>query len=234
LADLAALAADLEADEDLALDRSLTDLSIEAVASAIDDPEDLPDQPALVADPALDSDLEATTAIRDELMDLDELDDIDLGDNLPLEGAADLGEDAATLGAGLDYDPDATSTADAETLGAMQFADGEFAIAEARWDQAIVHLEAAYEHGVDVAELHTYLAWARFQASGESPEMADHALELLAYAEDMNPNLAVVFSYRSAVLLSLADNAGAQDAAQQALDIDPYDELAIDVMDRLV
>ena len=64
--------------------------------------------------------------------------------------------------------------------------------------------------------------------------MADHALELLAYAEEMNPTLAMVHAYRSAVLLSRGDNAGAQDAAQAALDIDPYDELAIDVMDKLV
>jgi hypothetical protein len=258
--DLAALAADLEADDDLALDRSLSNLSIEAVANALEnDPdEDLEgldgdlegdleglegdlegldgdleglegEQPAEPAALVSDPDLEATMAVRDELMDLDELDDIDLGDSLPLDP-----DDAATLGAGLDYDPDATETADAETLGAMQFADGEFAIAESRWDQAIVHLEAAYEHGVDVAELHTYLAWARFQASGQSPEMADHALELLAYAQDMNPNISVVFAYRSAVLLSIDDQAGAQDAAQQALDIDPYDELAIDVMDKLV
>jgi tetratricopeptide (TPR) repeat protein len=64
--------------------------------------------------------------------------------------------------------------------------------------------------------------------------MAAHALDLLYYAEDMNANLASIYAYRSAVLLAQGDHAGAQDAAQRALDIDPYDELAIDVMDKLV
>jgi len=133
-----------------------------------------------------------------------------------------------------DYDPEATAEASNEELGTMHFADGEFAINEQDWTKAIGHFEAAYEHGVDVAELHTYLAWARFKASGDSREMAEHALELLAYAEEMTPSLAMIHAYRSAVLLASGDNAGAQDAAQRALDIDPYDELAIDVMDRLV
>jgi tetratricopeptide (TPR) repeat protein len=215
---LAALAADLEVDDDLAM-------------ADVDS--------AAVGDPSA------------ELMGLDELDDLELGDAADIGGEADgelgdgelgeLGDDVDLDALGEldpdgddDFDPEATAEADAETIGALQFGDGETAMAEGRWEQAIAHMEAAYELGLDIAELHTYLAWARFQASGQSPDMANHALELLYYAEDMNPNLAMIYAYRSAVLLSQGDHAGAQDAAQRALDIDPYDELAIDVMDKLV
>jgi tetratricopeptide (TPR) repeat protein len=63
--------------------------------------------------------------------------------------------------------------------------------------------------------------------------MAEHALELLGYAEEMNPGLSLVYAYRASVLITLGDRRGAQEAAQRALDLDPYDELAIDVMDTL-
>jgi tetratricopeptide (TPR) repeat protein len=77
------------------------------------------------------------------------------------------------------------------------------------------------------------LAWSRFKAAGEAADMAEHALELLGYAEEMNQGLPMVFAYRAAVLATLGDRSGAQEAAQRALDLDPYDELAIDVMDTL-
>jgi tetratricopeptide (TPR) repeat protein len=211
-AHLTALADDLEADDDLALDDAL---------DALD--QDLP-----LDDNSLDAPIDAELAAQaDELVGLEDLDDIDL----PLEASQSSETDEADEGG---YDVDETSEADSETMGALHFGDGETAIAERRWAEAITHLEAAYENGIDVAELHAWLAWARFQSSGESTTMADHALELLAYAEEMSPNLAMVHAYRSAILLSLGDSAGAQDAAQAALDIDPYDELAIDVMDKLV
>jgi tetratricopeptide (TPR) repeat protein len=212
-AHLSALADDLEVDDDLALDGSL------------DDALDALDQELPLDDTSLDAPAdEQLAAAADELVGLEDLDDIDL----PLETTE--GSEADDAG----YDVDETSEADPETMGALHFGDGETAIVERRWSKAISHLEAAYENGIDVAELHAWLAWARFQASGESATMADHALELLAYAEEMSPNLAMVHAYRSAILLSLGDSAGAQDAAQAALDIDPYDELAIDVMDKLV
>jgi tetratricopeptide (TPR) repeat protein len=198
--------ADLEVDDDLALDGSL------------DDALDVLDQELPLDEPSLDAPLVSPEelAAADELVGLEELDDIDL----PPDEAG--------------FDPDETSEADAETMGALHFSDGQGAIAERRWAEAITHFESAYAHGIDVAELHALLAWARFQASDESPTMADHALELLAYAGEIDPHLAMVHAYRSAVLLALGDSAGAQDAAQAALDIDPYDELAIDVMDKLV
>ena len=213
--DLAALAADLEVDDDLALgDGPTPDASLSAELVGLDELDDL----ELGGDADLGDDGEGDgESDLDDDPDLDNLGDLD-----------DLAAEAA------DLDPDETAEADAETLGALQFADGESAMSQGQWEQAIGHLESAYEHGLDIAELHAYLAWARFQSSGQSPDMAAHALELLYYAEDMNPNLAVIYAYRSAVLLAQGDHAGAQDAAQRALDIDPYDELAIDVMDKLV
>jgi tetratricopeptide (TPR) repeat protein len=221
--ELAALAADLEVDEDLALgDDPGASMSVSSNLVGLDELDDL-DLPA-------DADLPADPDLSDDLgEDLGDEEDPELGDDPELGELADLAADADA-----DFDPDETAEADAETLGALQFADGESAMSQGQWEQAIGHLEAAYEHGLDIAELHAYLAWARFQASGQSPDMAAHALELLYYAEDMNPNLAVIYAYRSAVLLAQGDHGGAQDAAQRALDIDPYDELAIDVMDKLV
>ena len=219
--DLEALAAELEdLDDDLALDGALAALDDEVPLDALAEP-----LAALDDDLALD----ASSAELASLDDLDDLDDLALdgGELAPLADGAD--------GAGLaDYDPDATAEADPETMAALYFADGETAVAEHRWADAIGHLEAAYENGVDVAELHMLLAWARFEASGETPEMAQHALELLAYAHDMNPNLASVHAYRGAVLLALGDVDNAREAAQSALDIDPYDEMAIDVLDRAI
>lgn len=210
--------ANLEVDDDLALDGSLDE-----ALDVLD--QDLPLDDGL--DASLDQPLAAGQLASDEeLVGLDDLDDIELPLDAPPPSELDDDPDY-----GLD---DQTADGDPATIGALQFTDGEAAIAERRWGDAITHLESAYEHGFDVAELHALLAWARFQASGESQTMADHALELLAYAQAMNPALAMVHAYRSAILFSQGDHAGAQDAAQAALDIDPYDELAIDVMDRLV
>jgi tetratricopeptide (TPR) repeat protein len=216
----------------------------------------LADSLAADEDLALQAPLHDELGSADELVGLDELDDIDLGGELAdagdldgveldlaaSEGPLDLGEaddiDLGDVDADLaldgSFDPEATLEGDVETVAALHFSDGETAIAEGRWSDAVGHLESAYEQGVDVAELHALLAWGRFKASGDSAEMANHALELLSYAEEMSPNSAMIHGYRSAILLSLGDRAGAQDAAQRALDIDPYDELAIDVMDKLV
>lgn len=225
-ANLVALAADLEVDDDLALDGSL-DEALDVLDGDLPLGGDLPED--LGEDMGEDS-VETPIAAEDlaaaaELVGLEDLDDIDL----PLDV-----DDATAANPAADFDDDETADADASTMAALHFSDGQAAIAERRYAEAITHLEAAYEKGIDAAELHTLLAWARFEASGESPDMAAHALDLLAYAEEMNPGLAMVHAYRSAVLLSLGDQAGAQDAAQAALDIDPYDELAIDVMDKLV
>jgi tetratricopeptide (TPR) repeat protein len=202
-------------DEDLMLDGDAelppededADLALDAELPPEDDDADL----ALDAElPPEDDDADPELPIEggEEMVGLDELDDIELA-------------------------PAAASTPVVEGAGASEFADGEMAIAEGRWEAAIGHMERAYEQGIDLAELHAMLAWARFKASGEAPDMAEHALELLGYAEEMNQGLSIVFAYRAAVLATLGDRGGAQEAAQRALDLDPYDELAIDVMDSL-
>ena len=63
--------------------------------------------------------------------------------------------------------------------------------------------------------------------------MADHAFDLLSYAEEMNPSLAMVFAYRGAILLTRDDYDAARDAATRALDLDPYHDLAIEVLDSV-
>ncbi|MFV8755489.1 tetratricopeptide repeat protein [Nannocystaceae bacterium ST9] len=206
-------------DEDLMIDGEAVDLAGD------DELDDLPpldaelppeDEDATDADLDADADLALDAELppegdEDEMVGLDELDDIEL------EGGA----------------APAASQSRVEGPGAGEFGQGEVALAEGRWDEATAHFERAYEQGVDVAELHAMLAWSRFKASAEAPDMAEHALELLGYAEEMNQALAMVFAYRAAVLVTLGDRQNALDAAQRALDLDPYDELAIDVMDTL-
>ncbi|MCA9687842.1 MAG: hypothetical protein KC457_37130, partial [Myxococcales bacterium] len=182
LADDLGLADDAALDEALEATNNLDDL---AANLEVDD------------DLAIGDDL-ALAGSGDELVGLDDLDQIDLGDI----GGDDLDEEA-TLG-DLDAAPPTSSQA-----GTDAFAEGEIAVDESRWNDAIAHLETAYESGVDIAELHTLLAWSRFKASGEAFDMGTHALELLAYAEEMNPALAMIYAYRSAVLLAQGDNGGA-------------------------
>jgi hypothetical protein len=185
--------------------------------------------------PPEDDDDDADLALDVELPpeDEDDDDDLSLDVELPSEGGDEmLGLDELD-DINLDSEAPATPSIKIEGAGADEFGEGELAIAEGRWAAAISLLERAYEQGVDLAELHAMLAWSRFKASSEAPDMAEHALELLGYAQEMNQTLPMVYAYRAAVLATLGDRRGAQEAAQRALDLDPYDELAIDVMDRL-
>jgi tetratricopeptide (TPR) repeat protein len=150
-------------------------------------------------------------------MDLDDLDDIDLG-----------GDAAAASGA---KPTQADDGEDPEVLGAMRFSEGEMALQSQEWDRAVELLESAYEYGIDVAELHAMLAYGRFKTAETDPEMQTHALELLDYAAELNPNLDVVFAYRGEILHVQGDSHGARAALQQALDINPYCDLALELMD---
>ncbi len=248
--------ADIEVDEDLMLEDSLADLDDELAGlnDELDELDDLDDLDAELGGDAAEASASSSFVaggstdfgdqkpqvlggvshdLSDELIGIDELDGLELRGIDDKAAPADPTEEVQVLL------PNAAAAAaragqGVAPGGAMEFAQGEQAFAEKRWLQAIQHLEVAYERGVDVAELHAMLAWARFRASEEAPEMGQHALDLLDYAEEMNPNLAMIFAYRAAVLLAAGDRAGAQEAAQRALDIDPYDVLAIDVMDTLV
>ena len=205
--------ADLEIPDDLGLDDDDADLLLggDALGDDLQEPTD-PEPPPLDA-PAAEQ--------PDHLLGLDELDDIDLGD-------ADLGP--------VKYDgPDATSEEpqDPEMLGAIRFNEAETAMSQGEFEQAVALLEDAYENGFDVAELHAMLAYARFVAAGQDTATAEHAFELLDYAQNMDPSLDLVHAYRGAIFQALADPERAREALDRALELNPYCELAIEVMDQL-
>ncbi len=155
----------------------------------------------------------------DDLLDLDELDAVDLSF---FEAAPD----------GAPERP-AGEAADDESQAAMYFAAGEQALADGDYETAVGQLEAAYELGVDVPELHAMLAFARFQTAPNDPAMQTHALELLDYAEELNPDLDIVHAYRGAVLRAMGDPANARLSLERALEINPYCDVAIQLMDAM-
>ncbi|RMG93699.1 MAG: DUF4388 domain-containing protein [Deltaproteobacteria bacterium] len=156
----------------------------------------------------------------DDLLALDELEFVDLG-------------------AGFSAPPPATSTpaheeaSDPEMAGAMHFSAGEQALSAGDYETAVAELEAAFELGVDVPELHAMLAYARFQTAPDDPAMQAHALELLDYAEELNPDLDLVHAYRGAILRAMGDPANARLSLERALEINPYCEVAMQLMDSM-
>jgi tetratricopeptide (TPR) repeat protein len=70
-------------------------------------------------------------------------------------------------------------------------------------------------------------------ASGHDVETANHAFELLDYAQNMDPSLDLVHAYRGAIHQALQQPQQAKDALDRALELNPYCELAIELMDRL-
>ena len=120
-----------------------------------------------------------------------------------------------------------------EMMGAMRFNEAEAALGVGDYDQAVALLEDAYENGFDVAELHAMLAYARFMAAGEDPDTAQHALELLDYAQQMDPSLDLVHAYRGAIYRALHQPQRAREALDRALELNPYCELAMQIMDSL-
>jgi tetratricopeptide (TPR) repeat protein len=120
-----------------------------------------------------------------------------------------------------------------EVLGAMKFNEAESALAEDRYHDAIEALEQAYENGFDVAELHAMLAYARFMEAGQAADAADHSLELLDYAQNMDPSLDLVHAYRGAIYRALDETDRAREALDRALELNPYCELAMEIMDSL-
>jgi len=196
-------------------------------------------EPELV-EPDLEPDIEADlelvdddepesmgSAPREDLVDFDELDAIDL-ERPPL--GAGVGDGPAQY-----TGPESTMEEDQspEMLGAMRFNEAEAALGVGDYDQAVALLEDAYENGFDVAELHAMLAYARFMAAGEDPDTAQHALELLDYAQNMDPSLDLVHAYRGAVYRALHQPQRAREALDRALELNPYCELAMQIMDSL-
>lgn len=163
----------------------------------------------------------------DDLLDLEDLDDIDLG-------ADERAPAAAAAAPDVDDEPEADPEPEPDDMmSALRFNEGQTAVAEGRWDDAVALLEAAYEGGFDVAELHAMLAYARFQASGLDEQTAIHAFELLDYAQAMDPSLDLVHAYRGAIHRAQGDIPQAREALDRALELNPYCELAMEIMDAI-
>lgn len=128
--------------------------------------------------------------------------------------------------------PPADSSTRDEMQAARDFADAEAALAQNDFAMAVVRLESAYASGFDVAELHAMLAYARFMALGD-PDQASEAFELLAYAESVDPNLDLVHAYRGAILRAIGKPGQARSSLERALEINPYCDLAMQIMDSL-
>ena len=232
-------------DGDLALDDDLDGLDL-GVGGADSDA-----APAAVAAHAGAGPHAAASAGGDDLMDFDDLDAVDLGDfdDLAMDGGAaepphesiepvsldpvDV-EPVSVDPEPLDPDEDVEDISEsAEVVGARRFNDAETALSESRFDDAVSLLEEAYENGFDVAELHAMLAYARFQASNQDTATADHAFELLDYAQNMDPSLDLVHAYRGAILQATGQDDRARESLDRALELNPYCELAMEIMDSL-
>ncbi len=161
----------------------------------------------------------------DDLLDFADLDNIDLG--------ADDEAPAAAAEPSLDLGDDLGDDLGGDVMGALRFNEGQSAVAEERWADAVALLEQAYQGGFDVAELHAMLAYARFQASGQDEHTAIHAFELLDYAQQMDPSLDLVHAYRGAIHRAQGDIPQAREALDRALELNPYCELAMEIMDAI-
>lgn len=209
---------DGEALDDEVLLEEVDDLELSELDGdlGLDEPEPLPKAAA----PARAA---GKTAGGDDLLDLEDLDDIDLG-----------GDDAPSPATVPPPSIDAEDGGEPEDMmGALRFNEGQNAVAEGRWDEAVALLEEAYERGFDVAELHAMLAYARFQASGQDEQTAHHAFELLDYAQQMDPSLDLVHAYRGAIHRAQGDIPQAREALDRALELNPYCELAMEIMDAI-
>ncbi|MCH9687380.1 MAG: DUF4388 domain-containing protein [Deltaproteobacteria bacterium] len=180
-------------------------------------PEDLElaeedEQPA----PAAAASAPAPAAVNDDLLDFDDLDQIDLG-----------GDDDD------DEQEEEEPQADDDVVSALRYNEAQTAMTEERFADAVPLLEQAYAAGFDVAELHAMLAYARFQAAGRDEHTAQHAFELLDYAQQMDPSLDLVHAYRGAILRAQGDIPDAREALERALELNPYCELAMEIMDAI-
>ena len=106
-------------------------------------------------------------------------------EDVDLEADPDLDEEPMEeLGGGSNEDTDGgfrvgSSVESAEALGATRFAQGEEAMRDGEFDQAVALFEDAYANGFDLAELHAHLAFARYRASNGDPGTGTHGLEML-------------------------------------------------------
>jgi hypothetical protein len=186
-----------------------------------------------------------------ELGDDADLGDADLGDDADLDAGSDLGDagDDGELGDAGDFGDDGGFTSAENTFvggdlgdgggdgmdayGAQRYAEAESAMREGDYDTAVALFEDAYNAGLDVAELHAHLAFARYRASGGDPDIGQNSLELLDYAESLDPGLAMLHAYRGAILVGLGATEQARECFERALYLDPYNELALEYRDSV-
>ena len=234
-------------DGDLALDDDLDGLDLGEIDGAAEH-DAAPAAP--VAHAGVGPHAAAPAGNDGDLMDFDDLDAVDLGDfdDLAMDAEPEPAHDSIEP-VSLDpievepvsaepepLDPDADIediSESAEVVGARRFNDAETALSESRYDEAVSLLEEAYENGFDVAELHAMLAYARFRAAGEDQATAQHAFELLDYAQNMDPSLDLVHAYRGAILQATGQDDRARESLDRALELNPYCELAMEIMDSL-
>ena len=118
--------------------------------------------------------------------------------------------------------------------GAIHFARGESAFAEGDWEAAVNAFEDAYETGIDVAELHAMLAFSRYRTAEDDPEMVEHVVELLKYAEDLDPKLDSIYAFQGVVqLFGRGDKEAAKSCFNRAIALRPYSDLALEYIDQV-
>lgn len=208
--------ASLDADEEM-LDEDVLEVEPDDLELDELDEEDFAEDVAAVAQSA-PAPAPAAAAGDDALLDFADLDDIDLG-----------GDDPGIDAGAAEYEEES----DEDVLGALRFNEGQAALSEERWADAVALLEEAYEGGFDVAELHAMLAYGRFQASGQDDQTAQHAFELLDYAQQMDPSLDLTHAYRGAIHRARGDIPEAREALDRALELNPYCELAMELLDAI-
>ena len=120
-----------------------------------------------------------------------------------------------------------------DAYGATRFSEAEAAMRDGDYDTAVALFEDAYNAGFDVAELHAHLAFCRYRSSGGDPDIANSSLELLDYAEGIDPGLAILHAYRGAIYVGLGMTDQARECIERALYLDPYCELAIEYRDSV-
>ncbi len=167
------------------------------------------------------------TIIADvDLDDLD-LDAIDLGD-IDGEPEPEYEPELEELEE-LDEEPDPRAYEE----GQMLFNEGVSAMHEGDYATAVARFEEAYDHGLDDAELRAMIAFARFRNNGGDEATAQESLEQLTYAEEMDPNLDLVYAYRGAIYLGLGIEDQARESFRYALQLNPDCVLANDYINNM-
>jgi len=212
-------------------DIDLDDIDLGDIDADIDD---LNDQLGDLDDIADNIDLGALDEL-DELddLDLDDIDDLDLGD-IDLGDGDDKGISDNDLDdlANLDFDELAVDEGSGD-IGGARYQDAVAAMNEGDYASACTLFEDAYQNGYDVPVLHAALAFSRYRAAGGNPAAAQDALDLLAYAEQREPELDLVHAYRGAVLLGLGATDSARESFERAVEINPYCEIAIQYINNM-